>query len=343
MSSQESRWRPPRLQEVAARAGVSKATVSNALNGTGRLSEPTRQRVMAAVRELGHVPASASRARGRGQTGLLGLSLGTFGESPVVYPEVPYYGQLTLAAITEATRHGYLLTVLPSSMSSWAWLTVPVDGVIHNEPTEADPVRAALQQRGIPVVHDGRPVDPRPGDAWVDNDHAATTVMLLEHLQAYGSRRVGVVLPRHADAYPQLVRDAYLAWCAGRQPAMVAQFDPIPDYLATEEAAAYELLSRPDRPDAVFGIYNDSGRTALAAAARLGLRVPTDLRIACFSEDPAYEHTSPPVTTVSLQPQLIAAEAVDLLVAIVNGRRGVRRQRLVPTCLHERESTRGPG
>ncbi|MFF7266694.1 LacI family DNA-binding transcriptional regulator [Streptomyces sp. NPDC008159] len=52
-------WRRPTLGAMAARAGVSTATVSNALNGTGRLSETTRQRVLAA-RELGYSPAKAT-------------------------------------------------------------------------------------------------------------------------------------------------------------------------------------------------------------------------------------------------------------------------------------------
>ncbi|MDX3494458.1 LacI family DNA-binding transcriptional regulator [Streptomyces turgidiscabies] len=53
----------------------STATVSNAVNGTGRLSETTRQRVLAAARELGYAPASTARALARGATGVLGLTM----------------------------------------------------------------------------------------------------------------------------------------------------------------------------------------------------------------------------------------------------------------------------
>ncbi|MCX5602883.1 LacI family DNA-binding transcriptional regulator [Streptomyces phaeochromogenes] len=66
---------------MAARAGVSTATVSNALNGTGRLSEATRQRVLAAAREVVHAPASAARALARGSTGVLGLTMTTLDRS----------------------------------------------------------------------------------------------------------------------------------------------------------------------------------------------------------------------------------------------------------------------
>lgn len=331
----------PRLQHVADLVGVSKATVSNAMNGTGRVSEATRSRVLEAARTLGHAPSTTSHARGRGNRGILGLTMATYGAALVDYTLIPYYAQLILGATATATQRGWLLVVLPGTMSSWSWLTVPVDGVIHSEPTVTDPVLAILRQRGIPTVTDGRPVRARAGDAWVDTDHEEATRALLEHLRACGSRRVGILLPRHEDAYPQLVRDAYLRWCVGRQDPVIAQFDPIPQYDVAERAAARSLLAQPDPPDAVIGLYNDSGRHVLDVANSLGRSVPDDLRVACFSEDADYGYSDPSVTTVSFQPRLLAAEAVDLLVGLVNGRRGLRRQRIVPSVLHIRCSTAG--
>ena len=150
----------PTLTAVAAQAGVSTATVSNALNGTGRLSEATRQRVLDAARRLGYAPASTARAVARGSTGVLGLTMTTYGELPVAYTEIPYYAQLTLGAMAAAHERGYLLTVLPNSLSPWMWLNTPMDGVIHVAPRADDPVCSLLRERGIPMVSDGRPLDP---------------------------------------------------------------------------------------------------------------------------------------------------------------------------------------
>ena len=58
-----------------------------------------------------------------------------------------------------------------------------------------------------------------------------------------------------------------------------------------------------------------------------------------MSEDPAYATTSPPVTTVSLRPEELGTEAIDLLLAIIDGRRRTARQRLVDPVLHARRST----
>ncbi|MEU6254368.1 LacI family DNA-binding transcriptional regulator [Streptomyces sp. NPDC047043] len=326
---------------MAARAGVSTATVSNALNGTGRLSETTRQRVLAAARELGYAPAGTARALARGGTGVLGLTMTTYGDLPVPYTEIPYYAQLALGAMAEAHKRGYLLQVMPGSMSSWMWLNTPMDGVIHVDPRAEDPVRSILRERGIPMVCEGRPPQPHWCDAWVDADYEAGLLLLLDHLTQSGARRIGLSLPLHDDAYPHLIAHAYRAWCDKHgMPALVEEYASMPDYFTAEQDAVGRLLDRDPRPDAVLGVYSDSGHNILAAARDHGLRVPRDLLVACLSEDPDYATTTPPVTTLSLRPDRVGGEAVDLLIAVINARSGVDRHRLVQPVLLPRRSTR---
>lgn len=333
-------WRRPTLGAVAAQAGVSTATVSNALNGTGRLSEATRKRVLAAARELGYAPASTARALARGDTGVLGLTMTSYGDLPFPYTVIPYYAQLALGAMGAAHERGFLLTVMPSSMSPWMWLNTPMDGVIHVEPRADDPVLDILRERGIPMVCDGRPTRPHWCDAWVDSDHEAGLRLLLDHLARSGARRVGLSLPLHDDAYPRLIAQAYRAWCAEcHQSPLVEEYPSLPDYFTAEREAVGRLLHRDPRPDAVIGVYSDSGHNILAAARRHGLRVPGDVMVACVSEDPDYATTTPPVTTLSLRPEALAAEAVDLLIALISARGGVDRRRLVQPVLLPRRST----
>jgi len=336
-------WRRPTLEAVAARACVSTATVSNALNGTGRLSEATRQRVLAVARELGYAPASTARALARGGTGVLGLTMTTYGDLPVPYTEIPYYAQLVLGAMAAAHERGFLLQVMPSSMSPWMWLNTAMDGVIHVAPRADDPVGAILRERGIPMVTDGRPLQPHWYDAWVDTDHEVGLGLLLDHLTQSGARRIGLSLPLHDDAYPRLIAHAYRSWCdEHRMPALVEEYAALPDYFTSEQNAVGRLLDHDPRPDAVIGVYSDSGHNILAAARRHGLRVPRDLLVACISEDPDYATTTPPVTALSLRPDRIGAEAVDLLIAVINACGGVGRRRLVQPVLAPRRSTRRP-
>jgi DNA-binding LacI/PurR family transcriptional regulator len=337
-------WRRPTLGAVAARAGVSPATVSNALNGTGRLSAQTRQRVLDAVRELGYSCASTARALARGGTGVLGLTMTTYGDLPVPYTEIPYFAQLALGGMAAAHERGYLLLTLPSSLSPWMWFNTPMDGVIHVGPRAGDPVHSILRERGVPMISAGRPPQPHRCDAWVDSDHEAAMLLLLDHLAQAGARRIGLSLPLHDDQYPHLISGAYASWCAGRRlPALVEEYATLPDYFTAEQEAVGRLLDRDPRPDAVIGVYSDSGTNILAAALRHGLRVPQDLLVACVTEDPDYATTTPPVTTVSLRPDLVAAEAVDLLITLINRRPGTDKRRLVQPALIPRRSTEPGG
>jgi DNA-binding LacI/PurR family transcriptional regulator len=162
----------------------------------------------------------------------------------------------------------------------------------------------------------------------------------LDHLTKAGARRIGLTLPLHDDAYPHLIERAYASWCAERDmSALVEEYASLPDYFTAERDAVGRLLNRDPRPDAVIGVYSDSGHNILAAAWRHGLRVPRDLLVACISEDPDYAMTTPPVTTVSLRPDQVGDEAVDLLIALINARTGVDRRRLVQPVLVPRQST----
>ncbi|WP_425579634.1 substrate-binding domain-containing protein [Streptomyces coacervatus] len=129
--------------------------------------------------------------------------------------------------------------------------------------------------------------------------------------------------------------ETYQNWCAehGQEPLSAPL---VPG--AGCDAAAHTLLGRADRPDAVYGIYNQSGRSLLTAARRHGLRVPDDLLVACMSEDPAYADTDPPVTTLSLSPGVAMEAAVTALIGAIESP-GARPPVLVPHRLTVRESS----
>lgn len=326
------------IKDVAREAGVSIATVSNALNGTGRLSVPTRDRVVATADRLGYRPLVAARALAGRRTRMLALALTTYGERAVPYTSIPYYAEGILAATAAAHARGYLLVVVPGTSDLATWHSIDVDGVTQSEPRVRDPVRDVLLARGIPLVSDGRPFAPRAEDCWVDNDHAGATTQLLDHLEAAGARRIGAVLPRHDDHYAVAIAESYRQWCRQRRRPMLEEHFAV-NVRGAETEAAVRLLDRGERVDAAFGIYSETGHALLEAAALCGRTVPRDLLVACFSEDPAYATTSPPVTTVSLQPRQLSAAAVDLLVDVIEGRERADHQLIVPTVLHRRSST----
>jgi DNA-binding LacI/PurR family transcriptional regulator len=168
------------------------------------------------------------------------------------------------------------------------------------------------------VVSDGRPAGSLPVHAWVDNDHEEAVLTILDHLSAAGARRIGLLTGTSTDTYTKLSTTAYLEWCerVGQEPVYEAY--PAHDPCASA-VAADRLLARPDRPDAVYGLFDPNGTDLLAAARRYGLRVPEDLLLVCCSESGGYAGTDPPITTLSLRPRRIGTAVVQLLIDAIEG------------------------
>lgn len=309
------------IRQVAAAAGVSIATVSNALKGTGRVSDGTRDRVRRVARDLGYGQASRH---------VLGLAVTTFGDRSWNFAGVDYFARSISTATAAAHARGYALTVLPSSLGTASWRSLPVDGVLLIDSPQDDPVVRTLRGRGLPIAFDGRPEDVRPGEVWVDNDHAVASRSVLDQLAAQGVRRVALVAGRGRDHYNRAWIADYQAWCASRGQAELLVSAARPD-------AAGALLGLAEPPDAIYTTY-DWGRELLTLARGRGLRVPEDLMLACVSEDPRYAATDPPVTTLSLLPGTSVALAVDALVDLVECV-PVAPQPPVPSRLAVREST----
>ncbi|MEU1330767.1 LacI family DNA-binding transcriptional regulator [Streptomyces sp. NPDC005865] len=305
-----SRVPGPTLADIARAAEVSTATVSHALNGTGRIADATRRRVRDTATRLGYGTPGPPRCR------TLGIAVTTF-PAAWNYTEIAYFSRAVTAATSAAHARGYALTTLPADRAADdSWHGLAVDGMLIVDSPPGDPMVRALRARGIPLVFDGLPGDPRPGDHWVDNDHEATTRTVLDHLAAAGARRPALQAGNGDEHYARAVTAAYVRWCAERGAApLIVPFAP-----ADDRGHAFDpLLTGAHRADAVYAAYDPGGRQLLAAAARHGLRVPDDLRLVCASEDLAYATTDPPVTTVTLAPERAARAAVATLVDLIEG------------------------
>lgn len=240
----------PTLADIARAAEVSTATVSHALNGTGRLGESTRRRVREVAGALGYGARRGPHNRS------LGIAVTTYAGFAWDFARIAYYARLLIAATSAAHAHGYALTTLPADRGAEPlWHTLAVDGMLLIDSPADDPVLRALRARGLPVVFDGPPADPRPGDVWVDNDHTATTREVLDHLAASGARRIALHAGYGGEFYTGAVTSAYEHWCAERRRApLVIPFDPNDGagHAFDSAFAGPDGRDRPDRPDAVY-------------------------------------------------------------------------------------------
>lgn len=242
---------------------------------------------------------------------MLALAVTTFGERAWNYAEVVYYAHVVAAATAAAHARGYALTVLPTGLGEPDWQGVVADGVVLLDSPADDPAVRVLGERGIPIAYDGEPHTTGPRDSWVDNDHEASTALVLDHLREQGARRIGLLAQSTSDRYTQAVLAAYRAQVS----TPYVRF--VDDAEWTGRAAATELLR--DGVDAVYGLIDRCGHGILAAADALGLSVPDDVLVVTVSEDPVYQAMTPSVSTVSLRPEQTVTAAIDALIGVIDG------------------------
>ncbi|MFD8594326.1 LacI family DNA-binding transcriptional regulator [Kitasatospora sp. NPDC059646] len=325
-----------RLVDVAREAGLSKTTVSAALNGTGRMSGAVRERAREAARRLGYRPNATARLLRAGHARLIGYAVGEFADDTGSYMSSPYFTQLTNATAAAALQHGYALVLLPSRRAPQEWADLPLDAAIVADPLDDDPLIEDFVAARIPLFTD-RSVEGRPGTHWVDVNADGAVREVLDHLREQGARQTAVVLPGTLTRFHRAVADTYRLWCAehGAAPLLATTDGPGDGPVV----AAVERLMDGPGPDALFVVAEATPPLVLDAVRRSGRDVPRDLLLVCASEDASAEHSRPAVSTLSLRPAAVAVKGIELLMAALESGSREPTGALVPTVLEIRASS----
>ena len=327
------------IRDIAAAAGVSITTVSHALNGKGRLPDPTRRRVLEVARQLGYRPNIHARGLRTGRSMILAVQIAGAAED-VIMPDAAYFVDVLNGASAEALSRGYGLVVAPASTPARQVGDLRADGAIVVDPTGAETL---LTASAVPVVTTGRCPGAADGSSWVDNDHRAGTRVALDHLWDGGRRRPALLTTAARQSYVEDAIEAYTTWCRERGvPPRIARVPgSASDDAATEVTVNW--LAEPQPPDAVHSTLDRLAAGALQAAGRVGRDVPGDLAVSAGSDAPMLGYLRPAVTALALHGERIGREAVALLVALVEGDESAPRQVTVESSLIVRDSTRSRG
>lgn len=328
--------RGPSMGDVAKVAGVSGQTVSRVVNGRSNVDQATRQRVQAAMLQVGYRPNRAARAlrSGRFRTiGVIMFTLSSFGN------------MRTLDAIaTAATEAEYTITLLPVSHPTQGEVTgaltrlseQAVDGiVILIEAHMLDRIDIVLPP-GVPVVVIDSSADyPYP---IVDTDQAEGARLATEHLLDLGHPTVWHI------AGPQ---DSYSAerrlesWRATLRRRGAEVPEPLIGDWSTEAGYRHGLtLGRDERVTAIFAANDQMALGVLRALHELGRRVPADVSVVGFDDMDEASSFWPPLTTVRQDFAQVGAHTVAALLAEIDGKPAPPHLD-VPTRLIVRESS-GP-
>ncbi|MEY9906994.1 DNA-binding LacI/PurR family transcriptional regulator [Catenulispora sp. MAP12-49] len=334
----------PTMRSVAEHAGVSHQTVSRVVNGDPTVTDAVRERVVAAMTELGYRPSAGGRAMARGRTEVVGM----------VIPHDPGFAfandhliRMMTGAEQELAARGYgmlLSTRETSKDPASAYRRFDrrrlVDGLI----VEGGGGTAALPhlvELGYPVVVIGYTEDDLP---MVHPDDEGGAYAVTQHLLALGHRRIGVV---NGPPESRLAMDARLRGV--HRAFRDARIEPGPNLIVHGDftfesgyAAAQHLMGPPDPPTAIFA-FNDA--MALGVLRRLrenGRNVPGDVSVAGFDDTSAAVLGETPLTSVALQSVDLGRRAAQILLDLLDGNTTHNDETIMAGRLMVRASTAPP-
>jgi LacI family transcriptional regulator len=330
------------IRDIADLAGVSIATVSRVLNDRPDVAPDTRETVLQIVRERGFSRNRGARALSKGRTGFVGLTLPLIADA--------YFGPI-LSGAAEALYEADMRIVLGPTLHEHdrevslleRLVRESTDGAILMLPSESEGELRALQSQGYPfVVVD--PMEPPPdGIPCVSAMHAAGAKRAVEHLLAYGHRRIGVVAGPEGWYATEERMLGFRAALAGAgllpDPSLIRYSNW---RIETGEPAALDLLSQPDPPTAIFGFNDNVAIGALNAAHKMGLRVPEDISVVGFDDTFQSTIVLPKLTTVRQPLQELGRTGVSLLMRLLDGQRIDALHMELATTLVVRDSTAPP-
>ena len=305
----------PTVLDVAKRAGVSRGTVSKAMNDTGQLRPETRRRVLAAAAELGFEPNLQARSLTSGRTFTVGLltsdSIGRF-SIPILQGVEDALGADSISVFLcdargDAERERKYVRTL---------LNRRVDGIVMT--ARKTDVRPSIGSLPVPVVYAYAQSD-RPQDrAVISND-----VLAVRHLLAGGRRRIAYIAgPVRMLAVRQRAAGARAALeeAGLKLPAALARYGPWSEEWGREAAAGLIGEIRAGAVDAVFCASDEIGRGVADGLRDAGVRVPDDAALVGVDNwRPLATSSRPPLTTVDLQLEQIGRVAAQELLARIAG------------------------
>jgi len=335
----------PTLRHVAQRAGVSVMTVSNVINQHPHVTQALRDRVAAAIEELGYQPSFAARNLRRARSGVVALAVPEL--------DIPYFAELSREIIRAADRRSWTVLIeqtegkrLREQMLASGRRNYLVDGVVFF-PVALRPADLVDRADQTPLVlFGGRGDNPVTDHVVIDNVEAAEAA--TAHLIGIGRSRIATIGP--AGEYPggrphsRLTGYRHALARAGLPyiPGLVKRATAF--HRADGELAMRQLLDLDPWPDAVFCFSDLLALGALRALQRRGIRVPDDIALIGFDDIEEGRFSTPTLSTVAPAKERIAEAAIDLLARRLDGDSSTAPT--VVTAAHTlivRESTTGRG
>ncbi len=324
---------PVTISYIAESAGVSIPTVSKVINGRSGVASDTRARVEALIRQYGYHKPNPLNHRN-----LMEL----------VFDELEHmWGVQIIRGVERVARENRMGVVLTEFGPQHNAIRYWIDDALDRRPAcvvtvaqLSEEQRSRLRARGIPfVVFD--PTSELPDDVpFVGATNWTGGRSATRHLLTLGHRRIAVVGGPDRTLCAQARLDGYRS--ALEAAGLPVDADLVVRTGFTQEdghAAALELLSRPERPTAIFASNDLQALGVYQAARAVGLRIPADLSVVGFDDLPIAALTDPPLTTVHQPLTEMAVAATELAISLARGEQTSQARVELATRLTVRDST----
>lgn len=309
------------IRDVAERAGVSIMTVSRVMNSSGVVRPDTKQRVEDAIRALNYRPNLGARRLAGGKSLFIGMLY--HNPSPNYLSKI-LYG--SLEACREGGHHlvlndlGQLTPYTDPEATARSLNLADLDGLIVSPPVSShQPFMDVLARSGLPIINVA------PGDLNVSGlkiamDDARAMEEMVTLVLDHRHTRIGFIKgpPDHPSSGNRF--NGFKDGLARRNLTVDPDLVKVGDFTYRSGfECATELLSRPDRPTVIMTSNDDMAAGTIAAAYRMGLRVPEDLSVTGFDDTEIATNIWPELTTVKQPIAEMASRAVRLLTANKRG------------------------
>ncbi len=325
------------INEVAERAGVAKTTVSHALSGKRPVAPETRERIFAAMRELQYSPSPIARRLAGSPSHTIALVL------PLASPSISDVEVRFIAAIGEVVnRRGYTFLTLTSPQVDVDELrrivySGLVDGVVLMRIQVRDERVKLLKDADIPFVMIGRTRDNKDL-TYVDLNGEAAIGLAIEYLLRLGHRSIGFICPDDLNfAFAYRIMKGYEKSCR--------QYELEPVTVAAEMAAdaGYRatviLLEEHPETTAVI-VWSDVVAVGVVSALRdKGYGIPEEISVISFDRSEHLHLASFDLTVIDTRPEVIGAQAANMLLDMLKNEPLVETQILLPPLLISGRST----
>lgn len=308
--SREPLGRRATILDVAAAAGVSRQTVTRAMNDMAGISVATRERVRKLAAELGYTPSRFAKGLVQGAHVSVGLAI----------PDLtnPYFPAFASSVVEAATQRSWNVVVddyghgTGNPLDAVTRLAPQVDALIGYLGEHSDDAQALMGRR--PVVVLDSPAGQAAGGISFDYPHAAR--LALNHLTARGCRSIAYLDSNQGG--PAAGRGAAVASMAAEAGIDLTFCHAAPSARAARDAVAV-LFSRQDQPDGLLAFNDLMAAGVLKALQDSGKSVPEDCAVVGMDGIPLGELVTPELTTLSLDLRVVGRTAVDLLAGLLSG------------------------